>query len=64
MSPTAKEMKQREGVVKNVTRFGILMFGNDAEVLPFGSQVTGLCLLGLEVVLSYACPKKRREVME
>jgi non-canonical poly(A) RNA polymerase PAPD5/7 len=49
MSPTAAEMSLREGVVESVTRLGSSTFGDGAKVLPFGSQVTGLCLPGSDV---------------
>jgi non-canonical poly(A) RNA polymerase PAPD5/7 len=49
MSPTAAEMSLREKVVESVTRLGTSTFGDGARVLPFGSQVTGLCLPGSDV---------------
>ena len=49
MSPTAAEMSLRERVVESVTRLGSSTFGDGAKVLPFGSQVTGLCLPGSDV---------------
>ena len=49
MSPTAAEMSLRDRVVESVTRIGSSTFGDGARVLPFGSQVTGLCLPGSDV---------------
>ncbi|KAL3763556.1 hypothetical protein ACHAW5_008099 [Stephanodiscus triporus] len=49
MSPTAEEMRLRERVVERVTSLARATFGDGAAVLPFGSQVTGLCLPGSDV---------------
>ncbi|KAL3806308.1 hypothetical protein ACHAXA_007935 [Cyclostephanos tholiformis] len=59
MSPTIEEMKLREGVVKRVTGLAVSTFGEGARVLPFGSQVTGLCLPGSDVDFVIRLPTRK-----
>ena len=60
MSPTVDEMKLREKVVERVTKLAHSTFGGeDVKVLPFGSQVTGLCLPGSDVDFVIRLPSSR-----
>ena len=50
MEPTAAELAQRDAMVRRVTELALRTFGKDhCEVLPFGSQATGLCLPGSDI---------------
>ena len=59
MSPTVDEMKLREKVVERVTKLAQATFrGEDVKVLPFGSQVTGLCLPGSDIDFVIRLPSR------
>lgn len=51
MSPTPHELALRDAMVDRITKLSHSLFGgNDkCQVLPFGSQVTGLCLPGSDI---------------
>ena len=51
MAPTAEELRIRDAMVKRVTALAHRTFGGEdrCQVLPFGSQVTGLCLPGSDI---------------
>ena len=59
MSPTVDEMKLRDKVVERVTKLAQSTFGGeDVKVLPFGSQVTGLCLPGSDIDFVIRLPSR------
>ena len=51
MSPTTEELQLRTKMVDRVTKLAHRIFGDTekCQVLPFGSQVTGLCLPGSDI---------------
>ncbi|KAL7536631.1 hypothetical protein ACHAXR_010918 [Thalassiosira sp. AJA248-18] len=51
MAPTKEELEIRERMVERVTDLAQKIFGgkDKCQVLPFGSQVTGLCLPGSDI---------------
>ena len=51
MSPTPNELQLRTKMVDRVTQLAERIFGgkDKVQVLPFGSQVTGLCLPGSDI---------------
>jgi len=51
MSPTPNELQLRTKMVERVTQLAERIFGgkDKVQVLPFGSQVTGLCLPGSDI---------------
>ncbi|KAL9182897.1 hypothetical protein ACHAXT_004176 [Thalassiosira profunda] len=51
MSPTKGELAARDRMVERVTKLAHRIFGGEkkVDVLPFGSQVTGLCLPGSDI---------------
>ena len=51
MSPTSQELELRTKMVTRVTNLAYKIFGGSTkvQVLPFGSQVTGLCLPGSDI---------------
>ena len=51
MSPTPNELELRTKMVERVTKLAERIFGgkDKVQVLPFGSQVTGLCLPGSDI---------------
>ena len=51
MSPTPQELELRTKMVDRVTQLAQRIFGgkDKVQVLPFGSQVTGLCLPGSDI---------------
>ncbi|KAL7431251.1 hypothetical protein ACHAXH_007002 [Discostella pseudostelligera] len=51
MSPTPHELELRDTMVTRITKLSHSIFGGEkkCQVLPFGSQVTGLCLPGSDI---------------
>ena len=59
MSPTPQEIELRSNYVSRITELAHRVFGQDnCEVLPFGSQVTGLALPGSDIDFVIRFPKK------
>ena len=77
MSPTEHELKIRDDMVKRITSLAYRTFGSERsvddvdsnngsdgggiQVLPFGSQVTGLCLPGSDIDFVIRLPKKKKK---
>ena len=60
MSPTPQEEEIRSTIVQRITTLAQKVFGQDeCEVLPFGSQVTGLALPGSDIDFVIRFPKKK-----
>jgi len=62
MKPTKEELQIREKMVERVTVLAHKAFGgkDKCEVLPFGSQVTGLCLPGSDIDFVIRFPEKSK----
>jgi non-canonical poly(A) RNA polymerase PAPD5/7 len=64
MSPTPQELEIREQMVRRITTLATHVFhkeGIDCEVLPFGSQVTGLSLPGSDIDFVIRFPNKKEK---
>jgi len=60
MSPTPREEEIRTTMVQRITTLAHAVFGEgECEVLPFGSQVTGLALPGSDIDFVIRFPKKK-----
>ena len=65
MSPTPQEEQIRSSMVRRITNLAQTVFGkDDCEVLPFGSQVTGLALPGSDIDFVIRFPKKKKSEKE
>jgi len=65
MSPTPQEEEIRQMMVRRITKLAQDVFGGgkdsrECEVLPFGSQVTGLALPGSDIDFVIRFPKKKQ----
>jgi non-canonical poly(A) RNA polymerase PAPD5/7 len=64
MSPTPQEVEIREHMVQRITTLAQNVFreeGMECEVLPFGSQVTGLSLPGSDIDFVIRFPNKKKK---
>lgn len=65
MSPTPQEEEIRQSMVRRITTLAQNVFGKEeCEVLPFGSQVTGLALPGSDIDFVIRFPKKKKKSNE